>query len=188
MNYLATKLFVFFRSPGLHLSIKHVLISPQREYKKGYEKMKTKYHAPLDMMSVTLAKKSQGIASMAGYRSINTNFFLPYDSVLLDLAKKANIIQSDVNKNEQLTLVSLGGKKIHTCMHELCYQYFYCLSLQNEYKSDYNNYTKGSPWVTFGSMEVEKAKNAGKILNEVCLHAICFSNSTILHKTCHNIQ
>uniref|UniRef100_A0A8C7D9M4 Nebulin n=1 Tax=Oncorhynchus kisutch TaxID=8019 RepID=A0A8C7D9M4_ONCKI len=106
-------------------------IQSDREYKKDYEKTKTKYITTLDMMSNTLAKKSQGIASMAGYRTIHNRYFLPYDAMSLERAKNANIIQSD-----------------------------------NEYHSDYNNFTKGSGWVTFGSMEVEKAKKAGEILNE----------------------
>lgn len=164
-----------------------LLISPQREYKKDYEKIKTKYHAPLDMMSVTLAKKSQAIASMAGYRSINPNFYLPYDSVLLDLAKKANIIQSDVSidrlNNDLLPTVGFsvnhdiknylhGYYDINYVFSDAIFLFLFCVSAssesQNEYKSDYNSYTKGSPWVTFGSMEVEKAKNAGRILDEVC--------------------
>ncbi|KAM9305836.1 nebulin [Gastrophryne carolinensis] len=67
----------------------------EREYKKHYEKLKTKYHTPLDMVSVTAAKKSQEVASNMHYKQpIHRYTYLP-DAMNLELSKNMMQIQSD---------------------------------------------------------------------------------------------
>ncbi|XP_077176167.1 nebulin isoform X9 [Paroedura picta] len=66
-----------------------------REYKKGYEESKTKYTAPLDMIPVVQAKKTQAIVSNADYKHLIHNYSYPPDSVNVELAKKSYAIQSD---------------------------------------------------------------------------------------------
>ncbi|XP_038192369.1 nebulin isoform X2 [Arvicola amphibius] len=70
-------------------------IQSDREYKKGYEASKTRYHTPLDMFSVTAAKKSQEVATNANYRQPYHNYTLLPDALNVEHSKNAMQIQSD---------------------------------------------------------------------------------------------
>ncbi|XP_066137329.1 nebulin isoform X12 [Saccopteryx bilineata] len=66
-----------------------------REYKKGYEASKTRYHTPLDMFSVTAAKKSQEVATNFNYKQPFHNYTLLPDALNVEHSKNAMQIQSD---------------------------------------------------------------------------------------------
>ncbi|KAM6465183.1 nebulin isoform 38-T39 [Liasis olivaceus] len=67
----------------------------EREYKKDYEKSKTRFQTPVDMLSVVAAKKAQEVATDTNYRNIIHTYSALPDSMNLELAKNMMQIQSD---------------------------------------------------------------------------------------------
>ncbi|XP_061410759.1 nebulin-like isoform X2 [Lethenteron reissneri] len=81
--------------PKMVHSMRVAKMQSQREYKKGYEKGKTSYHTPLDMLQVVEAKKAQAMASNVDYKTRLHSYVLPPDYMTGQHARKAYDLQSD---------------------------------------------------------------------------------------------
>lgn len=69
----------------------------EREYKKDYEKSKTCYHTPVEMVSIQAAKQAQDVASNSNYKRLIRHYTYLPDAMNVELAKNMMQIQSNVS-------------------------------------------------------------------------------------------
>ncbi|XP_055254650.1 nebulin isoform X7 [Moschus berezovskii] len=135
-----------------------------REYKKAYEKSKTSFHTPVDMLSVVAAKKSQEVATNANYRNVIHTYNMLPDAMSLELAKNMMQIQSDNQYKADyadfmkgigwLPLGSLEAEKNKKAMEIIS---------EKKYRQHPDTLTYST---LMDSMNMVLAKNNAKIMNE----------------------
>lgn len=89
-------------------------IQSEREYKKDFEKFKTKYSTPVDMLGILLAKKCQTLVSDIDYRNILHHWTCLPDQNDIIQAKRAYELQSDV-RNVNAGKGGMGGYRFTNC-------------------------------------------------------------------------
>uniref|UniRef100_A0A8C5X6L4 Nebulin n=1 Tax=Malurus cyaneus samueli TaxID=2593467 RepID=A0A8C5X6L4_9PASS len=81
--------------PKMLWSMQVAKMQSEREYKKDFEKWKTKFNMPVDMLGFLLAKKCQELVSDVDYKRILHRWTCLPDQVDVTEAKRVNELQSD---------------------------------------------------------------------------------------------
>lgn len=83
--------------PKMMWSLHIAKVQSDREYKKEFEKYKTRYSSPVDMLGIVLAKKCQTLVSDVDYKHLLHEWTCLPDQNDVIQARKAYDLQSDVS-------------------------------------------------------------------------------------------
>lgn len=83
--------------PKMMWSLHIAKVLSDREYKKEFEKYKTRYSSPVDMLGIVLAKKCQTLVSDVDYKHLLHEWTCLPDQNDVIHARKAYDLQSDVS-------------------------------------------------------------------------------------------